>query len=112
MVADLEEGAVVDPREVRAAAKNTWCVANPATSEADLQNNIQFACSSTDCSLIQYGGACFDPQTIIFHASVAMNLYYQSVGRNSWNCYFGGSGLIVTTDPSYGNCKYANAEIC
>ncbi|XP_020595655.1 major pollen allergen Ole e 10-like [Phalaenopsis equestris] len=86
--------------------EKTWCVANPSAKEVDLQNNIDFACSKIDCSLIQYDGLCFFPDTNISHASVAMNLYYQSNGRNSWNCYFGGSGLLVTTDPSYGTCKY------
>ncbi|KAK8951847.1 Glucan endo-1,3-beta-D-glucosidase [Platanthera zijinensis] len=86
----------------------TWCVAKPSTKEEDLQNNIQFACSKIDCGLIQRGGPCFDPQTSISHASVVMNLYYQSAGRHSWNCYFGGSGLIVVTDPSYGACSYGS----
>ncbi|XP_020692810.1 major pollen allergen Ole e 10-like [Dendrobium catenatum] len=86
--------------------EKTWCVANPSTKEAELQNNIEFVCSKLDCSLIQIGGLCFVPETKISHASVAMNLYYQSMGRNSWNCHFGGSGLIVSTDPSYDGCKY------
>ncbi|KAI0507500.1 hypothetical protein KFK09_013625 [Dendrobium nobile] len=78
--------------------EKTWCVANPSTKEAELQNNIEFVCSKLDCSLIQIGGLCFVPETKISHASVAMNLYYQSMGRNSWNCHFGGSGLIVMMD--------------
>ncbi|KAH0436317.1 hypothetical protein IEQ34_026421 [Dendrobium chrysotoxum] len=86
--------------------EKTWCVANPSTKEAELQNNIEFVCSRLDCSLIQIGGLCFVPETNISHASVAMNLYYQFMGRNSWNCHFGGSGLIVATDPSYDACKY------
>ncbi|KAK8962432.1 Glucan endo-1,3-beta-D-glucosidase [Platanthera guangdongensis] len=88
-------------------AKNTWCVANPATSEGDLQNSIQFVCSSTDCSLIQYGSACFDLQTISFHASVAMNLYYQSVGKNSWNCYFGGLWHFCVD-----SCRLWKLQVC
>ncbi|KAK8951853.1 Glucan endo-1,3-beta-D-glucosidase [Platanthera zijinensis] len=88
----------------------TWCVAKPSTKEEDLQNNIQFACSKIDCSLIQRGGPCFDPQTSISHASVVMNLYFQSAGRHSWNCYFGGSSLIALTDPSYGACSYGKCD--
>ncbi|KAK8962431.1 Glucan endo-1,3-beta-D-glucosidase [Platanthera guangdongensis] len=85
----------------------TWCVAKPSTKEEDLQNNIQFACSKIDCGLIQRGGPCFDPQTSISHASVVMNLYYQSAGRHSWNCYFGGSGLIVLTYPTMGVIRFS-----
>lgn len=29
-----------------------------------------------------------------------MNLYYQTMVRNVWNCDFKGSGLIAITDPS------------
>ncbi|OIV99025.1 hypothetical protein TanjilG_32284 [Lupinus angustifolius] len=38
--------------------------------------------------------------------SSAMNLYYQSHGRNHWNCDFKGSGIVVVSDPSYGGCIY------
>ncbi|KAJ0259263.1 X8 domain-containing protein [Hirschfeldia incana] len=46
------------------------------------------------------GGSCYDPNTPLNHASVAMNLYYQAQGRHYWNCNFEGSGLITVTDPS------------
>uniref|UniRef100_A0A0D3C640 X8 domain-containing protein n=1 Tax=Brassica oleracea var. oleracea TaxID=109376 RepID=A0A0D3C640_BRAOL len=52
------------------------------------------------------GGSCYDPNTPVNHASVAMNLYYQAQGRHQRDCYFEGSGLITVTDPSYGSCKY------
>ncbi|XP_073009469.1 major pollen allergen Ole e 10-like [Typha latifolia] len=85
----------------------TWCIAKPSSSDEALQKNINFACSLTDCAIIQNGGPCFFPDSAMSHASVAMNLYYQSRGRNNWNCDFSGSGLVVITDPSYDNCKYA-----
>ncbi|KAJ7968890.1 glucan endo-1,3-beta-glucosidase-like [Quillaja saponaria] len=89
-------------------SQNTWCVAKPSTIDAELSSNIEYACNQLrDCYLIQEGGSCYNPNTLINHASVVMNLYYQSNGRNNWNCDFRGSGLIVGTDPSYGACKYA-----
>ncbi|CAI0409307.1 unnamed protein product [Linum tenue] len=60
-----------------------------------------------DCQILQKGCPCFYPETLINRASVAMNLYYQSRGRNAWSCDFRGSGLVVLTNPSYGNCIYA-----
>jgi len=72
----------------------------PSANELALHNNIQYACSAVDCSIIQKGGACFDPETDISHASAVMNLYYQSKGMNPWNCYFSFSGITVITDPS------------
>ncbi|XP_020102528.1 major pollen allergen Ole e 10-like [Ananas comosus] len=87
--------------------QKTWCVARPSTDDAALKENIEFACSMVNCGIIQSGGPCFNPDTSMSHASVAMNLYYKSRGMNSWNCDFSGSGLIVAADPSYSSCTYA-----
>lgn len=81
--------------------QKTWCVAKPSSDEATLRANINYACSQVDCnSILKDGCPCFLPHLLINHASIAMNLYYQSRGRNHWNCYFGNSALVVTTDPS------------
>ncbi|URE41080.1 X8 domain, partial [Musa troglodytarum] len=85
----------------------TWCVAKPSTGDIALKDNIEYACSQVDCSVIERGEPCFYPDTLISHASVAMNSYYQSRGRNHWNCYFNNSAVTAVTDPSYGTCKYA-----
>ncbi|QCD83897.1 major pollen allergen Ole e 10-like isoform X2 [Vigna unguiculata] len=89
-------------------AQKSWCVAKASSSDSTLQNNIEYACSILgDCKMIQPGGSCFDPNNLFNHASVVMNQYYAFSGGNGWNCYFSGSGLIVVSDPSYDNCKYA-----
>ncbi|CAI9294982.1 unnamed protein product [Lactuca saligna] len=87
-------------------AQKTWCVAKPSSSLATLLKNINFACSQVDCGCLQQGGACATPANVFNHASVAMNLYYQSKGRNTWNCEFENSGLVTVSDPSYGGCPY------
>ncbi|GAB2226748.1 hypothetical protein Droror1_Dr00022568 [Drosera rotundifolia] len=89
----------------------SWCVAKPSASETELKNNIAFACNYVDCSVIQPGGACFEPQATINHASVVMNAYYQKNGRHSWNCNFTCSALTVVTDPSYCSCSYVLSSI-
>ncbi|KAI5662255.1 hypothetical protein M9H77_21578 [Catharanthus roseus] len=82
--------------------QKTWCVAKPSSDEATLRANINYACSQVDCnSILKDGCPCFLPHLLINHASIAMNLYYQSRGRNHWNCYFGNSALVVTTDPNF-----------
>ncbi|KAM3735417.1 hypothetical protein ACB098_10G086700 [Castanea mollissima] len=83
-----------------------WCVAKPMTSDDMLQANIDFACNHVDCGLIRYGGGCYYPNTLINHASVIMNLYYQANGRKDMSCYFKNTGCIVMKDPSYDECKY------
>ncbi|KAF8087062.1 hypothetical protein N665_0600s0011 [Sinapis alba] len=83
-----------------------WCIANSIMDNDRLLNNINYACSKIDCGIILKGGSCYDPNTPLNHASVAMNLYYQAQGRHKRDCYFEGSGLITITDPSYGSCKF------
>ncbi|KAG6491594.1 hypothetical protein ZIOFF_046526 [Zingiber officinale] len=79
-----------------------WCVASADTGEAALQANIDYACGSgvADCKAIQEGGACFSPNTLLAHASYSMNSYYQAAGRHEFNCDFGRTGVITSSDPS------------
>lgn len=83
--------------------QETWCVAKPGTSEYMLQQNINYACNHVDCSPTHDGGSCFNPTTLINHASFAMNLYFQNSGRNTTSCDFRSTGLIVVKDPSKPN---------
>jgi hypothetical protein len=80
----------------------TWCVAKAGSLETDVTNALNFACGEggADCGAIQPAGACYTPNTLLSHASVAFNAYYQKMGRNYWNCYFGGTGVVTITDPS------------
>ncbi|CAF2301330.1 major pollen allergen Ole e 10 [Brassica rapa] len=91
---------------VNSQSQGHWCIANHVMDNERLQKNIDFACSKIDCRIIMEGGSCYDPNTPLNHASVAMNLYYQAQGRHQRDCYFEGSGLITVIDPSYGCCKY------
>ncbi|KAF3555546.1 hypothetical protein F2Q69_00017958 [Brassica cretica] len=81
-------------------SQGDWCIANSITDNDKLIKNIDFACSKIDCGIIMEGGSCYDPNTPLNHASVAMNLYYQAHGRHLRDCYFDGSGLITIIDPS------------
>ncbi|KAG0477389.1 hypothetical protein HPP92_014230 [Vanilla planifolia] len=80
--------------------QRTWCVAKPSSDDSTLLNILHYACSMTGCRPLEKDGPCFLPNSLISHASVAMNLYYQAMGRNRWNCHFNNTGLIVITDPS------------
>ncbi|OVA16503.1 Glycoside hydrolase [Macleaya cordata] len=87
-----------------------WCVPKPDVSDEELQKNIDYVCSlgSVDCTPIQDNGNCFTPNTIRSHAAFAMNAYYQTFGHQDFNCDFGGTGLIITSDPSTDTCTYVS----
>ncbi|CAM6128285.1 unnamed protein product [Calypogeia fissa] len=91
-----------------ASGPNTWCVAKPGSALGDLVNALNYACGDggADCSQIQVGGSCYNPNTLFSHASYAFSSYYAANGRNYWNCFFGNSSLITITDPSYAGCSY------
>ncbi|KAF7829684.1 glucan endo-1,3-beta-glucosidase 7 [Senna tora] len=99
--------------QVKLSPKNeVWCVPKPGVSDVQLQANLDYVCGhGIDCGPIQPGGACFEPNTITAHAAYAMNLYYQTSGRNPWNCDFSQTAMLSSNNPSYNNCVYPGGSI-
>ncbi|EOA22157.1 hypothetical protein CARUB_v10002725mg [Capsella rubella] len=91
---------------LHAASPKTWCVAKLTAANVQLQENINLGCKRVDCRPIRHGGYCFNPNTLLNHASFVMNAYYQSRNRTQKACNFKNTGTFATTDPSFGSCKY------
>lgn len=72
-------------------------MANPAVGNTRLWEALNYTCGQggADCMAIQPGAACFQPDTMVAHASYAFNSYYQIKGRTANNCYFNGAGTVV-----------------
>ncbi|PKI34192.1 glucan endo-1,3-beta-glucosidase 7-like [Punica granatum] len=84
-----------------------WCVPKSGIPDDQLQASLDYACGhGIDCSPIQPGGACFEPNTVASHAAYAMNLYYQNSGKNPWNCDFSQTATFTLNNPSYNGCMY------
>ncbi|KAK6263969.1 hypothetical protein SCA6_019403 [Theobroma cacao] len=78
-----------------------WCVPKAGISDAQLQASLDYACSQgIDCGPIQPGGACFEPNTVASHVAYAMNLYYQTAGKNLWNCDFSQTATVTSQNPN------------
>ncbi|RDX63337.1 Plasmodesmata Callose-binding protein 5 [Mucuna pruriens] len=85
----------------------SWCIASPTASQNALQVALDYACGygGADCSAIQPGGSCYNPNSIRDHASYAFNKYYQKNPVPN-SCNFGGTAVIISTNPSTGTCQY------
>lgn len=78
-----------------------WCVAKPTVPDPIIQFAMDYACGSgADCKSIQPNGICFQPNTLLAHASYAFNSYWQNTKISGGTCDFGGTAMLVTVDPS------------
>eukprot|EP01018_Ginkgo_biloba_P038800 Gb_02732 [translate_table: standard] len=95
------------PTSAEAPWQGLWCVAKPTIPEPVLEEAMNFACGvGAECEAIQSQGPCFTPDTVVAHASYAFNNYWQMTKASGGTCDFGGTGMFVTVDPSYGGCHF------
>ncbi|XP_010275848.1 PREDICTED: PLASMODESMATA CALLOSE-BINDING PROTEIN 2-like [Nelumbo nucifera] len=94
-----------------ASSGGSWCIASQSASQTALQVALDYACGygGADCSAIQPGASCYDPNTVRDHASYAFNDYYQK-NPIPTSCNFGGTAVITNIDPSTPTCKYPSTS--
>ncbi|TKY70652.1 Glucan endo-1,3-beta-glucosidase 13 [Spatholobus suberectus] len=85
-----------------------WCVAKPSVPEETLQQAMDYACGEggADCMEITPQGNCYNPDTVVAHASYAFNIYWQKHKRNGGTCSFGGTAMLINSDPSFLHCRF------
>ncbi|EYU26775.1 hypothetical protein MIMGU_mgv11b0163001mg, partial [Erythranthe guttata] len=52
-----------------------WCISQANAPQDKLQAFIDYGCGVVDCSAIQLGGPCYDPDTVVGHASYVQIWY-------------------------------------
>ncbi|KAL9241608.1 hypothetical protein vseg_015700 [Gypsophila vaccaria] len=83
-----------------------WCVAKPSVPEETLQEAMDYACGEAECDEIQPNGSCYYPDTVVAHASYAFNSYWQKNKMSAGSCSFGGTAMIINSDPSFEQCRF------
>lgn len=93
------------------APRDLWCVAKNNADDQALQGAINWACGpgGADCSPIQQGGPCYDPNNIQTTASWAFNDYYLKHGLTDDACSFSNSAALTSLNPSHDNCKFPSS---
>ncbi|XXG56897.1 hypothetical protein AAC387_Pa03g4204 [Persea americana] len=88
--------------------KGLWCVAKPSVPSDTLQEAMDYACGegAADCEEIRPNGTCYFPDTVVAHASFAFNSYWQKYKNSGGSCSFGGTAMIINSDPSFLQCKF------
>eukprot|EP01018_Ginkgo_biloba_P030747 Gb_10965 [translate_table: standard] len=95
-----------------AHSQTEWCVAKSSADQSSMQAALDIACSAeagADCSAIQPGQSCFEPNTLAAHASYAFNDYWQNKKSIGGACDFNGAAVLTITDPSYPGCSYPSS---
>ena len=75
-------------------------MANPGAGQGPLQSALDNICSNPqrDCGPIQPGGPCYEPNTVVDHASYALNLDYKAHGATRPWCP-ADLGILTLSDP-------------
>ncbi|KAB1221152.1 Glucan endo-1,3-beta-glucosidase 8 [Morella rubra] len=85
---------------------NRWCMFNPNAKDlSKLADNINFACTFSDCTSLGYGSSC-NTLDANGNASYAFNMYFQVQNQNPSACNFQGLAMITTQNISQGNCNF------
>ncbi|XP_058095029.1 glucan endo-1,3-beta-glucosidase 1 isoform X2 [Magnolia sinica] len=90
----------------------TFCVAMDGVDSRTLQAALDWACGPglSNCSEIQPGEVCYQPNNVKSHASYAFDSYYQKEGKAVGSCDFKGIAIVTTTDPSHGSCIFPGSK--
>jgi hypothetical protein len=84
-----------------------WCMLNPnAKDVSKLADNINFACTFSDCTSLGYGSSC-NGLDANGNASYAFNMYFQGQNQNELACNFEGLATLATQNISQGNCNFS-----
>ncbi|KAG0565132.1 hypothetical protein KC19_8G167300 [Ceratodon purpureus] len=82
-----------------------YCVLNTFADMTNLTQNVDFACSRSDCTPLYPGSSCafLTPEQ---NASYSFNAYFQFQNQDPNACNFQGLAKITAENPSVGTCRF------
>lgn len=93
-------------------SSTVFCVAKSGADSDKLRAGLDWACGQgqANCTAIQSGQPCYNPDNLENHASYAYNDYYQKMHGVGGTCDFSGTATTTTADPSYGSCEFSGSS--
>ncbi|KAG5570820.1 hypothetical protein H5410_060586 [Solanum commersonii] len=83
-----------------------WCMFNPNAKDlSKLADNINYACTFSDCTALGYGSSC-NGLDANGNASYAFNMYYQAQNQEEFSCNFQGLATLTDQNISQANCNF------
>lgn len=83
-----------------------WCMFNPNAKDlSKLADNINYACTFSDCTALGYGSSC-NGLDANGNASYAFNMYYQAQNQDDFSCNFQGLATVTDQNISQANCNF------
>ncbi|KAM3355711.1 glucan endo-1,3-beta-glucosidase 8 [Capsicum galapagoense] len=83
-----------------------WCMINPNAKDlSKLAENINYACTFSDCTALGYGSSCNELDAN-GNASYAFNMYYQAQNQGDFSCNFQGLAMVTDQNISQANCNF------
>lgn len=79
-----------------------WCVVAEGANMTAVAGALSYACSQGNgtCDPIKPGGKCYNPNTLVEHASYAFSSYWAQFKKVGGSCYFNLLAVQTTKDPS------------
>lgn len=79
-----------------------WCVVASEVNPEQLVSALIYACSQGNgtCDALMPGKECYEPFSLLSHASYAFSSYWAKFRSLGANCYFNGLAVQTTEDPS------------
>lgn len=83
-----------------------WCMFNPNAKDlSKLADNIDYACTFSDCTALGYGSSCNNLDAN-GNASYAFNMYFQVQNQDEMACNFQGLATMTSQNLSQGTCNF------
>nr|GLL27113.1 glucan endo-1,3-beta-glucosidase 8-like [Ipomoea trifida] len=86
---------------------NKWCKLRPDAKDlSKLADNINYACTFSDCTALGYGSSC-NGLDANGNASYAFNMYFQVQNQDEFSCNFQGLAMVTDVNISQANCNFS-----